>query len=237
MADACCQQLRQAIIRGEITAGDRLPPERQLAAQLGVNRVTIRTALATLTAQGLVQPRQGSGYTVRNFLAHGGPELLTALLQDSAQDRTLAIADLLRLRRHLAESILDLVAARATENSIDAVERAVAEFADAAEQSASVTELLIHDLAVLDALLQAAHSPALQLCINPVLQVLREIPELAPAMYADPASNVAGYAFLIHSLRNRTPQLGKVLRDVLEERDATTLDRIRSQHDETRSTT
>ena len=46
--------LVEAIARGELAAGDRLPPERDLAAQLGVSRMTLRQALGTLVARGLV---------------------------------------------------------------------------------------------------------------------------------------------------------------------------------------
>jgi GntR family transcriptional regulator len=43
-----------AVANGELAAGDRLPPERQLAARLGVSRMTLRQALATLERRGLV---------------------------------------------------------------------------------------------------------------------------------------------------------------------------------------
>ncbi|MFZ5964801.1 GntR family transcriptional regulator [Thalassococcus sp. BH17M4-6] len=62
-------QLSELLIR-EITAGryvdgDRLPPERVLAAQLGTSVGTLRKALATLTEKGLLERVQGSGNYVR----------------------------------------------------------------------------------------------------------------------------------------------------------------------------
>ncbi|WP_170333030.1 phosphonate metabolism transcriptional regulator PhnF [Ruegeria arenilitoris] len=44
--------------------GDRLPTEAQLAAQHGVNRHTVRRALADMAEQGLVHPRRGAGVFV-----------------------------------------------------------------------------------------------------------------------------------------------------------------------------
>ena len=46
---------------GGLTVGDRLPPERDLALQLGVSRVTVRRALQTLISDGVLHARQGSG--------------------------------------------------------------------------------------------------------------------------------------------------------------------------------
>lgn len=46
---------------GRLTAGDRLPAERQLAHELGVSRMTVRQALGLLTQQGLVSSHHGSG--------------------------------------------------------------------------------------------------------------------------------------------------------------------------------
>jgi DNA-binding FadR family transcriptional regulator len=53
------QALRDAILTGRFATGDKLPPERELAIQLGVTRVTLRSALARLGASGLVSTVQG----------------------------------------------------------------------------------------------------------------------------------------------------------------------------------
>lgn len=58
-------QLRTLIERGELAAGERLPPERDLAAQLGVSRPSVREALIALEVEGLVEVRMGSGIYVR----------------------------------------------------------------------------------------------------------------------------------------------------------------------------
>jgi GntR family transcriptional regulator len=49
------------IEQGDLTPGDRLPPERELSETLGVNRMTLRQALRVLDAQGLLIRQQGSG--------------------------------------------------------------------------------------------------------------------------------------------------------------------------------
>lgn len=54
-------QLRKLIECGEFPVGRRLPPERDLAAQLGVSRPSVREALIALEVEGLVEVRGGSG--------------------------------------------------------------------------------------------------------------------------------------------------------------------------------
>jgi len=54
-------ELLVLILSGRFRAGDRLPPERQLATGFGVSRPTIRQALRVLAENGLVESRIGSG--------------------------------------------------------------------------------------------------------------------------------------------------------------------------------
>ena len=58
--------LKEQIQQGEFPVGSRLPPERLLAARLGVSRNTLRQALRLLREEGLVEPAQGSGIYVRD---------------------------------------------------------------------------------------------------------------------------------------------------------------------------
>src|SRR5436305_4491785 len=57
-------QIRTLIRAGEFTAGRRLPPERDLAKQLGVSRPSVREALIALEVEGYVEVRVGSGVYV-----------------------------------------------------------------------------------------------------------------------------------------------------------------------------
>jgi DNA-binding FadR family transcriptional regulator len=57
-------QIRTLIRSGEFGSGSRLPPERDLAKQLGVSRPSVREALIALEVEGLVEVRIGSGIYV-----------------------------------------------------------------------------------------------------------------------------------------------------------------------------
>ena len=60
-AEEVVTRLREMIQNGELAAGDRLPPERDLAKLLGVSRPTLRAGIRSLTTVGILQSKQGAG--------------------------------------------------------------------------------------------------------------------------------------------------------------------------------
>ncbi|GAB3119638.1 FadR/GntR family transcriptional regulator [Novispirillum itersonii] len=58
------ETLRERIVSGQLKPGDKLPTELELNRELGVSRTVIREAVASLRADGLVQPKQGVGVFV-----------------------------------------------------------------------------------------------------------------------------------------------------------------------------
>jgi GntR family transcriptional repressor for pyruvate dehydrogenase complex len=96
---------------GELTAGDRLPPERDLANNFGVSRTTLRDAIRELALLGYLDVRQGDGTVVRN---PGGEALATPFRRLLRGQPQLA-EDLLQFRRILEPEVAALAAARCTE--------------------------------------------------------------------------------------------------------------------------
>jgi GntR family transcriptional regulator len=72
-------EIRRAIVDGEAAAGERLPPAKDLAAELGVNTNTALRALRVLRDEGLLEFRRGRGVSVS-----GTPER-TAVLQQARE--------------------------------------------------------------------------------------------------------------------------------------------------------
>jgi DNA-binding FadR family transcriptional regulator len=104
------ERLLQAIKLGVVQAGDRLPAERDLAAQLRVSRMTLREALADLQRAGYVESRRGrlGGTFVRSL------PTVVALPAADARDRarTGDLDDVLTLRRVLEVGAVELAASR-----------------------------------------------------------------------------------------------------------------------------
>src|SRR5687767_7742972 len=130
VVDAVTDQLRTQILSGAFPPEARLPAERDLAEQLGVNRLTLRAALARLEAAGLIATQHGTGSVVRDFREHGGIEALPGLMGVArAGDGAAYVAlaqDLLELRRTLAAEAVALAAERRTDDDLAAMRAAAA---------------------------------------------------------------------------------------------------------------
>jgi DNA-binding FadR family transcriptional regulator len=63
--EAVAEQLRDAILEGRFSPGEKLPPERELAERFRVNRTSVREAIKMLESLGLVVARQGDGVIVQ----------------------------------------------------------------------------------------------------------------------------------------------------------------------------
>lgn len=96
--------LRRRILNGEFVPGTCLPPERQLAEQLGTNRNTLREAFRSLEAQGLLEARQGAGTCVRDPRSHGTWQLIGPFLMESGDvaQQLEVLTDTLEFRRYFA---------------------------------------------------------------------------------------------------------------------------------------
>jgi len=112
-------QIRGLIRSGEFPPGSRLPPERDLAKQLGVSRPSVREALIALEVEGLVEVRIGSGIYV---LVPGGAGDAPA-----ANDATAGPFELLRARYVIEGECAALAAKSARKAQVAAIEVAIDE--------------------------------------------------------------------------------------------------------------
>jgi DNA-binding FadR family transcriptional regulator len=68
------------VVAGRYAPGERLPTQRALAAELGVNMASVREGVKRLEQLGLVAVRHGDAMRVRDWRLHGGPDVLVHLI-------------------------------------------------------------------------------------------------------------------------------------------------------------
>lgn len=123
LAQAVVESLTDSIVSGAIPPGSALPVEPDLCETFGVSRITIREAVKSLEAKGLVRARQGSGTTVTqseewNLL---DPVVLAATVQ---HDNELVVLDqLVGVRSALESQMAAQAAELATDDDLREVER------------------------------------------------------------------------------------------------------------------
>ncbi|GAA0790544.1 pyruvate dehydrogenase complex transcriptional repressor PdhR [Marinobacterium sediminicola] len=97
ISDVIMQQLETMILEGALKPGQRLPPERELAAQFEVSRPSVREAMQKLAARGLLVSRQGGGTFVAEDLGAGLSDPLLELFKSHPESQY----DLLEFRHAL----------------------------------------------------------------------------------------------------------------------------------------
>jgi len=110
-ADAVVHQIEALLLEGVLRDGDRLPGERELAAQMDVSRPILRDALKMLEARGLLVTRPGGGTQVANVVGEVFAEPMRELIASHPK----ATADYLEYRREIEAVAAELAAQRATE--------------------------------------------------------------------------------------------------------------------------
>lgn len=144
--DDIAAQLRDAILDGRFAAGAKLPPERELADEFGVNRTSIREAIKVLEGLGLVEVRQGSGATVRDCV-DGSLELLGPMIFRGNRIDADIFADLLEVTMPMLLEIARLAVERHRPDQVVELRRLRDDIADSnrlrEERFASTRDLLV----------------------------------------------------------------------------------------------
>jgi GntR family transcriptional repressor for pyruvate dehydrogenase complex len=132
-------QLREAIFSGRVRPGDRLPGERQLCEEFGVGRPTLREALRSLEAVGIIEVRPGKGGG--SYAVTPSESILGDALAALVNLRGASLEDLAEFRLDFEGENAAWAARRADAGDISALERAVAEARAAAATPATLAEV------------------------------------------------------------------------------------------------
>ncbi|MEU9558635.1 FadR/GntR family transcriptional regulator [Streptomyces fumanus] len=142
------------IAQGLLEPGQKLPTERELAAQLGISRSSMREAVRALTVLGVLEARHGSGIYVTRLEAGDLLETFGVVADLSRGPR---LVELLEVRRVLESTATALAAARITPQALAGVERHLS----AMEATDDLEEILAHDLAFHREIVAAAGNTAM----------------------------------------------------------------------------
>ncbi|CAG4895622.1 Pyruvate dehydrogenase complex repressor [Paraburkholderia saeva] len=169
LSDVVSDQIKALISEGALRPGDRLPAERDLAAQLGVSRPSLREALIRLEADGYIEMTGRGGFVVVDITAAVISKPLAELLLQNARTRS----DILELRQGL-ESIATVYATeRATPEDLAAISTAF-EALKACALSSDRTHLADLDAAFHLAIADSTHNVALAHVMHGIHTLIRE---------------------------------------------------------------
>src|SRR5829696_4179791 len=168
-AEEVVTRLREMIQRGEISAGDRLPPERDLAKLLGVSRPTLRAGIRSLASVGILQSRQGAGTFVAE--AEESPTLDSSPLRLMASLHGFTSDEMFEARLSLEMSIAGLAAERATSEQMTQMAEEVAGMYASLDEP---EQYLVHDMRFHQIIAAASGNRILTALMNMVASILFE---------------------------------------------------------------
>jgi GntR family transcriptional repressor for pyruvate dehydrogenase complex len=132
VSDEIAEQIRRHLSNGELRPGDKLPPERDLAVQLGVGRNAVREGLRLLEMSGVVELRKGP--KGGSFVSAGSTTLLTTGLRDLLWLGGVSIEQLTLARILIERSVVDAACDAATEEDLATLDRQLQLAGDALER-------------------------------------------------------------------------------------------------------
>lgn len=117
-SDNIVREIRRQIANDELTRGEQLPNERELAHQFGVSQPTIREAISALAAIGLVRVQHGSG----TYVAADSQELVSNSLGALVEVEGITVAEVLWVRGLLGKASARAAATNATGQELARIE-------------------------------------------------------------------------------------------------------------------
>jgi GntR family transcriptional regulator, transcriptional repressor for pyruvate dehydrogenase complex len=115
-----CDRIRARIAAGLLKPGDKLPPERELAQQLGVGRNALREALRSLEIAGIVRLQKGAKGGA--FIREGDAGRMDEVMRDMLSLGSISVAELTESRIHIQDLVVRLACERATAADLDALD-------------------------------------------------------------------------------------------------------------------
>jgi GntR family transcriptional repressor for pyruvate dehydrogenase complex len=166
-----CERIRAQIAAGILRPGDKLPPERDLAQQLGVGRNALREALRSLEIAGIVRLQKGARGGA--FIQAGDANRMSEVVRDMLSLGSISVAELTETRMHIQDLVVRLACERALEADFEAIEAniertrqmtAEGRYLDRVECSREFYRLLV----------AAAHNKVLAMMVRSVTEILMQ---------------------------------------------------------------
>jgi DNA-binding FadR family transcriptional regulator len=155
------------IFTGDLPAGTKLPPDRELAAELGVDRTSLRMAMQQLSRMGLVRAVRGSGVHVLDYREHAGLDFLAAIF--ALPDVSLGGAFLLQALDDWLDVmpvIIGRALARATRDDLLALDAILETQLELLARGRPLHEVVTLEIALQDAIVRRLGNTALLLLGN-----------------------------------------------------------------------
>ncbi|HEV7698799.1 MAG TPA: FadR/GntR family transcriptional regulator [Pyrinomonadaceae bacterium] len=200
-AEEVVTRLRDMIHSGELSPGDRLPPERDLAKMLGVSRPTLRAGIRSLATVGILVSRQGAGTFVAE--ADESPTLDSSHLRMLSALHGFTSDEMFEARLALEMSIAGMAAERATSEQMTLMAEEIT------GMYASLTDpeqYLVHDMQFHQTIAAASQNRILTSLMNMVATILFDSRSKTVHRALDLKDSAEQHHNIYRAMRERNPE-------------------------------
>lgn len=198
LAEQVVGRITEMIINGDLVAGDRLPPEVELAEKMGVSRTALREGMRTLEAQGLLETKAGVGTLVKALGADQLVQPLTLLV--NASGGAISFEEFHAVRTIIEVETAALAANNATEDQLATLRKLMA---DMETSAGDVEEFASFDASFHQTVATMSGNPLLGLFLG-ALRALLEDHIRQVVGHIDPEKDVLPYhAAILDAIVNR----------------------------------
>src|SRR5262245_11201720 len=196
------QRIKELLGRGDLKAGSRLPPERELADMLHISRPSLRTALKALSVMGVINAKPGAG----TYIAKSLPEVFTEPMHFMTLINNTSVEELFEARRIIEAGLAELAAERATDPDIAALTR---EVVDMKATINDPEEFLKHDVRFHQAMARAANNKLMSGIMDTVAQLLFHIRRQTITHESDLEEAIEWHEKIIAAMQKHDPKRAK----------------------------
>ena len=198
-AEQVVRHVAVLIERGKLRPGDRLPPERELAQELGVSRPTVRAGLHALAAMGVTESRQGAG----TFITAGPPRLGAGPLSFLAALYGFTRDEIFEARKVLEVGAAGLAAERGlTDRLAPMAEEVTGMFASLSDPQT----FLVHDVTFHRAVAASGGNPVLLALVEMVSSLVYETRRRTVERAQDLKESAEMHRRIYQAIRDRDPE-------------------------------
>jgi GntR family transcriptional repressor for pyruvate dehydrogenase complex len=173
--------LRQGILDREFLPGQRIPPERELAARFGLSRSSIREAIKGLVSLNILETRRGSGTYVRLLESSEIFESLEFVLDVDPK----SLAHFFELRRLLEPPAAGIAASRIVDADRQILLQAKRDLRDLNSSQQDVDKLVVIDDIIHDTITASTGNPLVHSLVKSLRETARRSHGLAASLTID----------------------------------------------------
>lgn len=196
------QRIKELLERGELKAGSRLPPERELADMLHISRPSLRTALKALSVMGIINAKPGAG----TYIAESLPEVFTEPMRFMTLINNTSDEEMFETRLIIEAGLAELAAERASDEDITAMNVEL----DAMRTYISDPEnYLKHDILFHKAIAKAANNKLMSGVMDTVSQLLFKLRRQTIRHAGDFEEAIEWHQKIIEAIKKHDPKRAK----------------------------